>query len=241
MRLEGNPFGADVKTFGGATGLTVGSIAGNLLFNRVAEFTPAELERLDEILAWFEEKNMTGRFDLLPGHVSPQLFKALAEKGFYQSGFYSVLYGEARTNEPEFPGVTVREVQPDELALFSDIYMAGFGFPEERRQVLTQSMTGLNGHPAVRLYLGLVEGQPVGIGFLLLNQGVGYLGTAATLAEFRGRGVQKALMFRRIADAARNGCDLVTSHTQYASLSQTNMEKVGLRLAYTKSIWTKLT
>ena len=58
MRLEGNPFGAEVRAFGGATGLAVRSMAGNLLFNRVAEFTPAELDRLDEILGWFGEKKM---------------------------------------------------------------------------------------------------------------------------------------------------------------------------------------
>ncbi len=241
MRLEGNPFGADVKTFGGATGLTVASMAGNLLFNRVAEFTPAELDRLDDIMDWLSEKNISGRFDLLPGHVSPGLFNALAAKGFYQSGFYAVLYSEAQAAEPEFQGVTVREVRPDELDIFGDVYMAGFGFPEERREVLTRTMTGLyDRHPAVKLYLGLVKGQPVGIGLLLLNDGIGYLGTATTLANYRGYGVQKALMFRRMADAAKNGCDLITSHTQYASPSHINMEKVGMRLAYTKAIWTRL-
>jgi hypothetical protein len=238
-RLEGNPFGAEVRPFGNATGLTISSMAGNTLFNRVAEFTPAELDRLDDILAWFEEKKIGGRFDLLPGHVSPELFNTLAAKGFYQSGFYAGLYGEPQVSEPEFSGVSVREAQPDELSVYGDIYMAGFGFPAERREALVSSMTGLYGHPAVRLYLGLVDGTPAGIGFLLLNKGVGYMGTATTLAQFRGRGVQKALMYRRMADAAQNGCDLVTSHTQYASLSQTNMEKVGLRLGYTKAIWTR--
>lgn len=238
--LEGNPFEAEVRTFGGAVGLAVGGMAANLLFNRVAEFTPTDLDRLDEILAWFDGRNMSGRFDLVPGLVSPELFKALAAKGFYQSGFYAALYGEATTYEPQFPGVSVREVQPDELETFGDIYMAGFGFPEERRSVLVPSMTLLYEYPAVRLYLGLVDGQPAGIGFLLLNNGVGYLGTAATLPGLQGRGVQKALMYRRMAEAARNGCDLVTSHTQYASVSQSNMEKVGLRLGYIKAIWTRL-
>lgn len=238
-RLEGNPFGAEVRPFGDATGLSISSMAGNTLFNRVAEVTLAELDRLDEITAWFEERKMGGRFDLLPGHVSPELFKALATRGFYQSGFYAVLYGEPQTGAQEFLGVTVRELQPEDLGVYGDIYMTGFGFPEERREALVGSMTGLYGHPAVRLYLGLVDGTPAGIGFLLLNKGVGYLGTATTLAQFRGRGLQKALMYRRMADATRHGCDLVTSHTQYGSLSQSNMEKVGMRLGYTKAIWTR--
>jgi hypothetical protein len=240
QKLEGNPYGAEVRAFGSATGLMVRGMAGNSLFNRLADFSPAELGRLDEIINWYQENNLNARFDLLPSHVSPELFKALAGRGFYQSGFYTVLYGLPQTRSQEFPGVEVRTVGPEELAVFDDIYMEGFGFPSQNRPVLTTSLHALLDNPSNRFYLALVDGQPAGMAILLIHDNIGYMATATTLAAFRGRGCQKALMYRRIQDAAASGCQLITSQTHYASLSQSNMEKVGLRLAYNKAIWTKL-
>lgn len=240
QKLEGNPYGAEVKAFGNATGLMVQSMAGNSLFNRLADFSPAELEKLDEIINWYQENNINARFDLLPSHVSPELFKALAERGFYQSGFYTVLYGLPQTQPQTFPGIEVRTIQQEELTIFDDIYMGGFGFPAQNRPVLTTSLNSLLDNPSNRFYLALVDGQPAGMALLLMQDRIGYMATATTLAAFRGRGCQKALMYRRIQDAAEAGCELITSQTNYASLSQSNMEKVGLRLAYNKAIWTRL-
>ncbi len=43
---------------------------------------------------------------------------------------------------------------------------------------------------------------------------------AATLPDFRRRGVQSALVARRLADAAAAGCELATVTTQPGSKSQ---------------------
>ncbi len=37
--------------------------------------------------------------------------------------------------------------------------------------------------------------------------------------------------------AEREGCDLVVGATRFASTSQNNVERQGLKLAYTKSVW----
>lgn len=211
----------------------------NTLFNRAAGFTPADLDRLDDILGWFAENNISGRFDLMPGHTSPELFRELTRRGFNQSNFYAVLYGLPQVVPAEFPGVTVKEIQVAELETFYDIYMAGFGFPAERREVLTRSLTGLHGDPTVKFYLAYVDDRPAGMALLLIHDRIGYLATAATLPAFRGKGCQKALMQRRMADATGLGCELVTSQAHFGSFSQGNMEKMGFRLAYTKAVWTR--
>jgi hypothetical protein len=51
----------------------------------------------------------------------------------------------------------------------------------------------------------------------------------------RARGIHLALTNRRIADAAKAGCDLVISYTGgFGTTSQNNMERAGLRIAHTR-------
>jgi len=43
---------------------------------------------------------------------------------------------------------------------------------------------------------------------------------------------------RRLSDAARAGCELVIGHTGgFGSISQNNMERAGLRIAYQMISW----
>jgi GNAT superfamily N-acetyltransferase len=80
-----------------------------------------------------------------------------------------------------------------------------------------------------------------GVGMLFRHAGVGYLATAATLPELRRRGVQGALVRHRIDVAVRAGCDLIVGHTAVGGASHRTMERCGLRLAYTKAIWSRPT
>lgn len=46
-------------------------------------------------------------------------------------------------------------------------------------------------------------------------------------------GCQPALLRHRIADAHALGCDLLTSSAAFDTVSQHNLERAGLRIAYT--------
>ena len=72
---------------------------------------------------------------------------------------------------------------------------------------------------------------------LTIGDGLGYLANAATLPAMRGRGCQTALLARRIADAAAAGCDTIASLAEFGSGSQRNLERAGLRVAYTQAVW----
>jgi GNAT superfamily N-acetyltransferase len=63
-----------------------------------------------------------------------------------------------------------------------------------------------------------------------------YLAMAGTLPEFRGRGSQAALIHARIGAAAAAGCDLVVATAAFPSSSHRNLERCGLRTAYTKPV-----
>jgi N-acetylglutamate synthase-like GNAT family acetyltransferase len=94
-----------------------------------------------------------------------------------------------------------------------------------------------HGRPGWRLYLALVDGTPAGSAALTLDDGIGYLANAATLPAMRGRGCQTALLARRIADSAEAGCDTVASLAEFGSGSQRNLERAGLRVAFTQAVW----
>jgi hypothetical protein len=75
------------------------------------------------------------------------------------------------------------------------------------------------------------------VGVLGVRDRVGYLANASTVEAFRRRGCQTALVARRIDDAATAGCELVTALTTFGSASQRTLERAGLRIAYTKTVW----
>lgn len=67
--------------------------------------------------------------------------------------------------------------------------------------------------------------------------GVGFEG--ATLPRFRRRGIQAALLRRRLADGARASCDVVVMTTQPGSTSQANGQRRGFGLLYARALLVK--
>src|SRR5436189_180221 len=81
-----------------------------------------------------------------------------------------------------------------ELVLFARTFVRAVGAPDEARA----SVERWN----ARLYVAFVDGDPAGAGALSILDGVGHLANVATIPALRGRGVQTALIRRRIRDAA---------------------------------------
>jgi ribosomal protein S18 acetylase RimI-like enzyme len=73
---------------------------------------------------------------------------------------------------------------------------------------------------------------------LYLKDGVGYLADATTDPAFRNRGLQSALLRRRIRDAGAAGADTVFSGASPFSASHRNMERAGMRVHFVRSLWT---
>ncbi|KOP71153.1 hypothetical protein ACFFHH_04395 [Cytobacillus solani] len=60
---------------------------------------------------------------------------------------------------------------------------------------------------------------------------------SVTIPDLRNKGVHQALIDKRLQQAAFQACDLAVGQAKYASISQNNMERAGLQIAYTKAIW----
>ena len=88
-------------------------------------------------------------------------------------------------------------------------------------------------------YLARVNGVPAGAASMRIDGRLSQLAGAATLPQFRRRGIQTALTLRRLADARAEGCDLAVVTTQPGSKSQENAQKRGFELLYARAVLVK--
>lgn len=240
--LPGNPYEVEIRSFGNATAFVTRQAKDNGLFNRVGNISADESEQLDEIIAWFRVQNVPCRFDIIPSNAHPALLQSLSAKGLSQSAFHTAMYGIPSEEDVTTPrNITIRPVLPEEKDTFVEIYLDGFGIPKSVPALtyLGESIGLLIGRPSMHCLFAQIQDTLAAIAILYIHEGVGYFATGATLPNFRGHGCQRALLQARIALAASEGCDLMSGQTGITTVSQHNMERVGLRIAYTKALWTQ--
>jgi GNAT superfamily N-acetyltransferase len=103
---------------------------------------------------------------------------------------------------------------------------------EQLARVLEETM----GAPGFVHYLAHVDAKAVGEAAMRIDGDIAQLAGAGTLPHARGRGVQKALLRRRLADARRAGCGLAVVTTAPGTRSQENVMRRGFNLLYTRAI-----
>ena len=91
----------------------------------------------------------------------------------------------------------------------------------------------------VTRYLARIDGDVAGGASMKVEAGIALLAGAATLPAFRRRGVQRALLQARLADAARAGCELAVVVTQPGSTSQANVQRQEFELLYARAVLVK--
>jgi ribosomal protein S18 acetylase RimI-like enzyme len=138
-------------------------------------------------------------------------------------GEHAVVVGPASAPEPEL------DVREGEREVCAETFVRAVGAPDAHRGPVAAW--------DARLYVAYVDRRPAGAAALSLAEGIGHLANAATLPELRNRGVQTALIRRRIRDAAATGCELVSSGASAGSQSLRNLERSGLHVAYVKTAW----
>jgi ribosomal protein S18 acetylase RimI-like enzyme len=201
--------------------------------NRVYGLWPEDAGRVGEIARFYGEQGVRGWFELAPSARFEGLAGALTASGAAQIGFHAVLCGAASAGEE--PGVSVEPA--DDPEFFAEVLLAGHGVPQGARVRDAASVARWAEIAGWRLYLARVDGSPAGAALLAIDGDIGYLANASTLPDFRHRGVQTALIAARGADARAAGCGLLSSGASFGSASMRNLERAGLRVAYTKAVW----
>jgi len=94
---------------------------------------------------------------------------------------------------------------------------------------------GRLGQPGWSLYLARLDGKAAATAILYIRDKVGYCADAATDPALRGRGLQTALLHRRIADASAAGVDFISGGADFLS-----QERAGTRVLIVRGLWTAL-
>ena len=210
---------------------------------------PLDLSVLNEVEREWRDRAEPVRVELsILAH--PTVGEVLTGRGYRLHGFENVLGRSLKDLEPAKlnPELTVEVLQANDDATWMDIAVTSFSeldgtgsgpddsmSREEMARILSEFMVV----PGFVRYLGRIGGQPVSGASMRLDEGLAQICGAGTLPAFRGRGMQKALLARRLADAQAAGCDLAVVTTAPGSRSQENVMRRGFELLYTRAVLVK--
>jgi GNAT superfamily N-acetyltransferase len=184
--------------------------------------------------------------------ADPAVVAKLSERGYRLHGFENVLAcriaAGAQPGAAPPPGIAIEIVEDGSfeewftLAIDSFSNMDGSGsaadaeLPREELERLFREAMGPQSVEGLTRYIARLDGEGAGEAALHVDGGVALLAGSGTVPHLRGRGVQKALVARRLEDARRAGCDLAVVVTAPGTRSQENVMRRGFELLYTRAI-----
>jgi GNAT superfamily N-acetyltransferase len=201
---------------------------------------PVTADDMKRLESFYHSRGDAIRIEVSP-MADPSLHELLGKRGYRVCEFSNLLV-RPMTGGEKFalaaPGVTTRQAAPSEGKLWAQTVGRSFAeyFPitEEFLDMMSCWVHSTMG----ACYLATVDGEVAGGGAVVLHDDLALLGGAATLPQFRRRGVQTALLLARLARAAANGSEMVMTITLPGSGSQRNCERLGFRVVYTRAKFT---
>jgi ribosomal protein S18 acetylase RimI-like enzyme len=162
---------------------------------------------------------------------APGLTAALSAAGFVAGERESVMVGEASTLIGSDPpaGVAVRVLTTSgEMRAALDLQDAVFGGTPRADRMLSEILTRQSNGSAVELWAAETDGRIVSAGRIDPIDGTAFAGIwgGATLPEYRGRGIYRALTSARVRSAMSRGVRWV--HSDSTEFSRPILERAGL-------------
>jgi hypothetical protein len=198
------------------------------------QFTAEDLNRVEE---FYGSHRAPSQVDLCPLHEAA-VFEMFKERGYGVAELNNVLYrqldrGEKFAAAPA--GCEIRVGLREEAEASSAIVERAF-FPEGAPEAFTGLLTPLYQMEGAVAFVAMIEGKMAacGAGLVIPEHRIFAVCGAGTVVEFRGRGLQTALLRARMAAAAEAGCEYAVVVTQGGTTSQRNCERLGFRVAYSK-------
>ncbi|QFK70428.1 GNAT family N-acetyltransferase [Pradoshia sp. D12] len=239
-KIPDNPMGIEIRKFGNAIAFVAQNIPGPA-FNKIKGIMDKDIPLLNELIQLYNDKGVQARFEITPAHATSILYSALANLGYLHTDFLTNLYADPQKlliDGDENSSVSIREFKSNEFDLFAELYIDAFDMPLFLKENIARNNEILYGMPGWKFYLANYKDKPAGIGVLFMGERGAYLAAAGTIPQYRNKGVQGALIQRRIIEAKRNNCKVIVGQASFGGISQNNMGRAGLKIAYTKSVWT---
>ncbi len=164
----------------------------------------------------------------------------LGQRSYRIAEFNSVLIRRIGPTEPLTPAadIAIERVSAETAGLWRRTVARGFS---DVVPVSEDVFDGFASLPGSLDFLARIDDEVAGGcgGRIISEARIAALYGTATLPDFRRRGIQSALIARRLHEAALAGCEYAVVSTQPGSGSQRNMERRGFRVAYTKVVMTR--
>lgn len=208
-----------------------------LMFNRVAGLgleKPVTEAQLDGIMARYRAAGSPRFFvPLSPAAEPAEAREWLLARGLTRYNRWAKLERGVETIPDVRTDARVEEIGVEHAEVFAGVLAEGFGMEPG----LIPWVAALVGRKDWRHYMAFDGPEPVGTASLYVHGDWASLGFAATLPQARGRGVQSALIARRIADAKAMGCRCLSVETaedkpDKPAPSFHNVTRLGFHIAY---------
>lgn len=193
---------------------------------------------LDQVEAFYRSHKAPAQVDLCPMH-DPAVFEMCKQRGYAMAELNNVLFRRLDESH-EFPkhpaGCEIRRSSAKDAAEAGAVVESAF-FPDGAPEPYRGLIAPLYQMEGALAYAVWMDGKIVacGTGLIIAQHRVVALCGAGTLADYRGRGLQTALLQARMAAAAQAGCEYAVIVTQGGTTSQRNAERLGFHVAYSKA------
>ncbi len=212
---------------------------------------PVSEDELDRLVAFYVERGVEPRIEVCP-FVDKSLIKGLGDRGFIVREFENVLARELRDGEdfraamshgwPE--GVELVRVDPDDDAMVtayvSVSVKAFFADIDEIPEIMDTTARRVVKHPRSDAFLAMLveDGRSVAVGGggMEASGEIACLFGAGVVEGYRQRGIQQALIVRRLEQAREKGCRVACIHSLPGISTERNAMRLGFFLAYTKVV-----
>ena len=237
--IEQNKIGVEITRFSDVHAFSVQHIPGPS-YNVVKGNWGNSADTLLAIGRFYKEKGIPLRIEVAPHEAEPTCLLDFHQAGLYQSEVHATLYSylDEMDNISTGPdSIMIRKIGRDDFQQYGRLYTKGFGMPGFLAESVAANNEVLLDMPGWHFFIASIQQQDVGIGALFITGDVAVLAASAVIPEGRNRKVHQALINYRLQLAKELGCQLACGHAKFSSISQNNMERCGLKLAYLKNIW----
>ncbi len=200
---------------------------------------PVASRELDKLEAFYRDRGMDCHVELSP-FADESLLQALNQRHYHVAEYSSVIYLPLDEDIPEASPSTAFSITPTEdTQRWCDTVLPGFFEEAPAGEAERRDFSIFANIPNVKLFLAQAGSVYAGGAAVGIYGDVADLGYASTLPAHRGLGIQKALLYTRLNRAKAAGCRIATAITEPGSISQCNAEKVGFKVAYTRTKFLK--
>ncbi|MGD9561598.1 MAG: GNAT family N-acetyltransferase [Pyrinomonadaceae bacterium] len=204
-------------------------------------FTDTTDAALDQIEAFFDKKGAPVFHEVSP-LADASLLELFDRRGYRPIELTSVMFQQLESGGlprvAKNPKISVRVIDESDADLWAATAAEGWGSEEPGLRDFILAIGRIAARTkGGRSFLAELDGEPIATGGFCVYDDVCILAGASTVPAARNQGAQNALLAARLNFAVANGCRFAMMCAAPGSQSQTNAQKNGFEIAYTRIKW----